>query len=288
MSAVPGWYPDPAGSRDLRLWDGETWTSHLRPADAPEAFAGQPTAPLAPARILAVAGAAGPGGPGGPGGAEPSSYFGSAVSAAPLREQDWGDRSALQPTAPGSRRRVIALSVFGAVFIAGGAIATLHLAHTGSVYARTSIAMPKTAAGFKRVAQVSTNVSSDLVKSLPFTGMQMGIYGQGGSPAPVAMLMAGRGKTAGANVDSEMSKAQSSFSASANGEEATALSSFEPVAAGPLGGRMSCATFQVDALPAAACLFLDQGAAGALFTYNTSAVDTALMHRLRAAVEKRS
>jgi hypothetical protein len=288
MSAVPGWYPDPAGSRDLRLFDGAGWTSHLRPADAPEAFAPQPTDQPAPERILAAAGAVGAAGAASAATAEPSAYFGSAVPApAPFPGQDWSQPPGLQPTAPGSRRRVIALGVFGAIFIAGGAFATIHLASTGSIYERTSIAMPKTAAGFKQVAQVSANASG-VLKSLPFSGMRLGIYGQGDSPAPAVMLMAGRGKTAAANVDSMMSKVESGFSASANGEEATQVSSFQPLAAGPLGGRMSCATFQIDAMPAAACLFVDQGAAGALFTYNTSTVDTTLMHRLRAAVEKRS
>jgi hypothetical protein len=36
----PGWYPDPAGSTQLRWWDGTAWTQHLQPA-ASEAAPGQ-------------------------------------------------------------------------------------------------------------------------------------------------------------------------------------------------------------------------------------------------------
>jgi hypothetical protein len=30
----PGWYPDPAGSTQLRWWDGTGWTQHLQPSAA--------------------------------------------------------------------------------------------------------------------------------------------------------------------------------------------------------------------------------------------------------------
>lgn len=31
-SAPAGWYPDPAGSRSARYWDGQRWTQHLKPS----------------------------------------------------------------------------------------------------------------------------------------------------------------------------------------------------------------------------------------------------------------
>ena len=280
MSALPGWYPDPAGSPELRLWDGEAWTTHLRPVDAPEAIAAPPVAQPAPQRVLAGIGALT---------AEPASYFSSVIpAAAPLREQDWS-RASWQPRPAQSRRTLITGAVVGAVVIIIAAVAVpMIMARSGSIYDRTSIAMPKAAAGFTQMAEVNTKVSSDLAHSLPFTGMRMGFYGQADSAAPAALLMAGHGKTPAADVDSEIKKAESSLSVSATGDQTVTLSSFQPIAPGPLGGRMSCAAFQADEVPAAVCVFIDQGAAGALFTYNTPAADPALMHQLRGAVEKRS
>lgn len=34
-SAPAGWYPDPAGSRSARYWDGQRWTEHLKPNAPP-------------------------------------------------------------------------------------------------------------------------------------------------------------------------------------------------------------------------------------------------------------
>jgi glycerol uptake facilitator-like aquaporin len=34
MTTPAGWYPDPAGSTQLRYFDGVTWTEHLAPAVA--------------------------------------------------------------------------------------------------------------------------------------------------------------------------------------------------------------------------------------------------------------
>jgi hypothetical protein len=98
----------------------------------------------------------------------------------------------------------------------------------------------------------------------------------------------GRVKMTPARIDAEMSKSQSSFSTEFNSEKAVDISPFEEIAPGSLGGRMGCATLQVDAIPAAACVFMDQGAVGMIVTYQTTSVDTALMQRLRAGIEKRS
>ncbi len=46
MTQTPsGWYPDPAGSRELRYWDGGAWTAHVAPAPG---VAQQPPGPTTP------------------------------------------------------------------------------------------------------------------------------------------------------------------------------------------------------------------------------------------------
>ncbi|MCS5717932.1 DUF2510 domain-containing protein [Herbiconiux sp. CPCC 205763] len=42
-----GWYADPAGSPQLRWWDGTAWTDHLQPAQAPVAQPAHASAPAA-------------------------------------------------------------------------------------------------------------------------------------------------------------------------------------------------------------------------------------------------
>lgn len=43
MAPIPGWYPDPTGSEQLRFWDGQNWTSSTGPA--PRVHQPEPPAP---------------------------------------------------------------------------------------------------------------------------------------------------------------------------------------------------------------------------------------------------
>ena len=54
---VPGWYADPAGTPQLRWWDGTQWTQQYRPADSEQASPNA-QANAAPASQVAVQGAA--------------------------------------------------------------------------------------------------------------------------------------------------------------------------------------------------------------------------------------
>ena len=56
---VPGWYADPAGTPQLRWWDGTQWTQQYRPADSEQASPNA-QANAAPASQVAVQGATPP------------------------------------------------------------------------------------------------------------------------------------------------------------------------------------------------------------------------------------
>ncbi|RIJ70160.1 DUF2510 domain-containing protein, partial [Nakamurella silvestris] len=45
VTVPANWYPDPAGSPNVRWWDGTSWTEHLRPAPEPVAAPAQSAAP---------------------------------------------------------------------------------------------------------------------------------------------------------------------------------------------------------------------------------------------------
>ncbi|TDO86213.1 DUF2510 domain-containing protein [Enemella evansiae] len=58
--AAPGWYPDPAGNSGLqRLWDGEGWTTQVRPVGTPRPRRGRLLVGAAAVVVLTVAGVSG-------------------------------------------------------------------------------------------------------------------------------------------------------------------------------------------------------------------------------------
>lgn len=58
--AAAGWYPDPAGNPGLeRLWDGEGWTTRVRPVGGPPPRRGRLIAGAAAVALLTVAGVTG-------------------------------------------------------------------------------------------------------------------------------------------------------------------------------------------------------------------------------------
>jgi hypothetical protein len=216
-----------------------------------------------------------------------ASYFGSAIPGLAAESQP-GWSGPLRP-APKSRRGLISGIAVGVVAVAALAVAIpMILESSGSIYQRTHIAMPKTAAGYKQIIEENSNVSADIAKSLPFSGARVGVYTDP-SGTPALMLAVARVKTAPADIPGELSKAQrSGYVTDLNGADID-LSGFTQTPPGPLGGQMRCGTLTADAEQmVAACIFVDEGAQGLLMVNNASTVDNALMLRLRAAIEKRS
>ena len=279
MSSVPGWYPDPSGSSDLRLWDGAAWTEQTRSPAAPEAIPVQPAPHLEPQRVLASAGGSSPS-------SAPSSYYGTAVPAAVPLGGDGRGSSGLRPAARRSHRKLIVGIALGAAAIVAVVAVPMIIASSGSIYDRTSTAMPKAVAGYKQVIESSANVSSDFRTSGPFASARVGVYASTDRSSE-ALLAVTKTKTDAASIPSALSVIKTSGYAHDQQGHPSDLSGFVNQPPGALGGQMQCGIFASDGQQVSGCIFVDQGAQGMLMV-NSAVVDMTLMHELRAAIEKRS
>lgn len=274
MSAISGWYPDPAGSPDLRFWDGERWAAATMPRPV--------SAPQGPAVALAPP----------PGVAQPRSPV------TPVAPQ-WaysrpGIPYAPTPPLPKPRRRtskwVTALAVIIVVGVVASVISKVNdNANTQSALAHTTIQLPDQIDGLQKItgpladqlANAASNPDLDIAEHL------VGGYSLADGRPRMVVIVGKIGLTS-TNIGKGMTAAERGFH-SAQASQGGTLTTFHKVAAGPLGGEMECGTAVFASVPGTACLFVDRAVAGMVGMYDIDGTDDqALALQARSAIETRT
>ncbi|HEX4015479.1 MAG TPA: DUF2510 domain-containing protein [Frankiaceae bacterium] len=270
MFAISGWYPDPAGSPDLRYWDGAHWGASTVPAPR-----------QAPPQQTAVALA------------PPPAPAYSEYVLPPYAREPYSTR--LTPPITHRRSRgskvITAVAVIIALGIGGGFVARAQ-DNTASKNAanNTTIQMPDAAAGLQKI----TGALADQLQALDAqkTGLQYVTHLTGGyqipSGKPRAVVVIGKfavpSRDFGTGIAAEERGAHNDETA--NG---IPLTTFSKVDAGPLGGQMVCGTVQYPDLTGTECMFIDRATAGSITMLDVDGSDDhTLALQLRSAIETRT
>ena len=278
MSAISGWYPDPAGSPDLRFWDGERWaaTTMPRPVPAPQGTA----VALAP-----------------PPGVAPLPRSPSSSPAPQWAYSRPGIPYAPAPPLPKPRSRTPKLLTALAVFIAVCVVAAVvskaaDNAKTQAAVNNTSIQFPATVGDLNKI----TGSLGDEFASLAGTetaacscgaNYQVAGYAEPGG-LPKAIVVATKFHV-GDRLDTAVQKEEDGFARSLSKDGLSPVT-FTGVDAGSLGGKMQCGTTAVGSVPVTTCVFADRAVFGAVLVYDrdgSGSQDLTLVHELRSAVEVR-
>lgn len=276
MTSASGWYPDPAGTAQLRFWDGQDWSSETA----------APAAPVAPAAPIAE-------------GYAPEPTF----AAAPLSSKPGfagspavRPRSAPPGRGPGRGRSFYGLAA-GAVGVA--AVVAVVLSSTisktspapsvPSVTTSTaprpgSLAMPATFAGLTRITGTqAAKLKGDAADTWPLhTPYLTGFYGQGQNGQPHLSALAGNVQLTPGN----MRRLVSSFEKSLNNAGAQLTFRAEPT--GAYGGVMQCGYQPASPAvgPASSlCVFADSTSFGVLYVEGLAVPSTRKAIALRAVLE---
>lgn len=259
MSVVAGWYRDPAGSADLRWWDGQTWT----------------TATTATTAAVTASAAAR---------TSPSLYQAAPNPYASERSYSYG-AARFSPAKPWYRRPLF-LGLVGAVAVAavllGAGVLTVakQSSDAKSLASRTTIQMPETVVGIPRLHDAVAAEHETRMGKVAMGPFQAGAYGT--STTLAAEVYVVRYTTAQAGV----SRMIANLERGANERPELHLN-FSAVDPGPLGGQMVCASFAYKGFPEQMCFFADQAVHGSILLYADYAASPSLPRAFRAAMEVR-
>jgi hypothetical protein len=156
---APGWYPDPAGSPQVRWWDGASWTDHLALSPVPESVP-QPVAPAASATPVV----------------ERAYSFNGASSAQPLRFDPTAIRNSRGPISNRSAWTSLILGAFALTLV------LVHLVAGQGGYIVTLSSITSIIWGIRALVRRSNGQSTNLWA--PILGMLMGL-----TAATLSLLM---------------------------------------------------------------------------------------------------
>jgi hypothetical protein len=269
VAVEPGWYPDPAGSSELRFWDGNSWTSQTA-APVPPTVTAPPTfSPPHYPPETAPYGQAPAGG----------TYGQPQIAPYGFPGQQPRKRSRLTVLL------VVLGSVVGLGVIAAIITGVVNHQKDKSIYDRTSIAMPQTLQGLTKAGGSAADTVNDLTSSIPFPGAHLGGLYQKPDGTRAAVLIIGKIQLSSARETTELQHAETGFHSSQT-QKNLAPTAFHNVDPGPLGGKMRCTTWTIQTVRATTCFFADAGAFGTMVLPTPDA--DAFAVRLRSGIEKRS
>jgi hypothetical protein len=285
VSPIAGWYPDPAGSPDLRYWDGQAWSAETVPA-APAAVTTlppvQPVQPVQPAQP-----------------AQNTMGFDYVLSAGTHTREPLGRIPAPRGSAygapvpsrfPQQKRktrisgRIVAAGV-AVVAALGGGYYLLNQHHGGPVRvsAHTTISMPSEVDGLPQVNKTETDEIQRVMNSTTVPKPHLiGFYGTSGEN-PAAFMMVAKYPQTADQVTHNLSLSLRSLD-----EQLGNLNFFQTTDPGPLGGLMRCASVSQGGSTANVCMFEDTDVIGLTFSYGTAADPGPDAITLRDAIEHRN
>jgi hypothetical protein len=265
MSVTSGWYPDPAGSQDLRFWDGQGWTEQ--------------TTPTVPQPMLQPSMASMPSMTSVPQPVAPRLTYASAVA---------GRRPSGRS---GTFYGLVAGGIAVLVAVAVAVPVALHKGHTTPVSAiptsvpalpKASIQLPPNAAGLVKIQGTRADELQQAADSeWPFsTEHVVGVYAEpDGQPKAYAEL--GKASFSTLGMHEYVLGFEKGF------ETDNPNVNFVEQDPGAFGGEEACTTSVLGGNPTEACVFADATTIGAIVVEGPQSSSLPLAQQLRAAAETR-